>query len=91
MGDKKKKKKECEVCMSRKHEEEDCPCVVDECSKGDACRKWCMVDLCTKLQKISCKLHEASSYKKMKRALEKLDDFEDDLENAHYWLDDHQR
>ena len=76
--------------MSGKHGEEDCPCVVHECPQGDVCRRWCMVDLCTKLHKIGCKLHEASSCKKMERALEKLDDFKDDLESAYKWLDDHE-
>ena len=88
MGGKKQKKK-CEVCMSWKHDEDDCPCVVDDCSMDNACRKWCMFDLCTKIQKISCKLHDASSYEKMQRALEKLDDFEEDLDNAYAYLDDH--
>ena len=90
MGGKKKKTK-CGVCMSRKHDEDDCPCVVDDCSMDDACRKWCMVVLCTNFQKVSCKLHDASSYEKMQRALEKLYDFEEDLDNAYEWLDDHTR
>lgn len=75
--------------MSRKHEVDDCPCIVDECSKGDTCRKWCMVDLCTKFHKIICKVHKASDWEEMKNALGKLDDFEDDLENAYEWLDNH--
>ena len=89
MGGKKNKnknKKKCEVCMSQKHEVENCPFMVDNGSKGDACRKWCMVDLCTKLHKISLKMHEESSYEKIIRALEKLVHFESDLENAYEWF-----
>ena len=88
MGGKKKKKK-CEICMSRKHEVDDCPCAIDECSKGDTCRKWCMFDLCMKFQKIIRKVHKASVWEEMKNALGRLADFEDDLENAYEWLDNH--
>ncbi|MCO5578878.1 hypothetical protein L7F22_032725 [Adiantum nelumboides] len=85
MGGKKKKKK-CKICMSRKHEADDCPCAV---SKGDACRKWCMVDLCTKFHRIIRKVQKASDLEEMKNALQRLFDFEDDLENAYEWLDTH--
>ena len=87
MGGKKKKKK-CEICMSRKHEVDDCPCAVDECSEGDACRKWCMVDLCSKLQKSSRRMHKASVHG-TQVAWDKLEDFEDDLERAYEWLTNH--
>ena len=89
MGGKKQKKTKFGFCMSRKHDEDECQCVVDDCSMDDACRKWCMVDLCTKFQKVSCKLHDASSCPKMTRALDKLYDFEEDLDNAYAYLDDH--
>ncbi|MCO5569939.1 hypothetical protein L7F22_023653 [Adiantum nelumboides] len=85
MRSQKKKRKKCKVCMSWKHEVEDCPCAVDECSKGDACRKWCMVDLCTKLQKLSRRIQKAS-VDGTQVAWDKLEDFEDYLERAYEWL-----
>ncbi|MCO5561430.1 hypothetical protein L7F22_015051 [Adiantum nelumboides] len=71
--------------MSWKHEVEDCPCAVDECSEKDACRKWCMVDLCSKLQKSSRRMHNAS----IDGTQVNLEDFEDDLERAYEWLTNH--
>ncbi|MCO5575122.1 hypothetical protein L7F22_028919 [Adiantum nelumboides] len=88
MGSQKKKRKKCKVCMSRKHEVEDCPCAIDECSEGDACRKWCMVDLCSKLQKFSRRMHKAS-VDGTQVTWDKLEDFEDDLERAYEWLTNH--
>ncbi|MCO5570881.1 hypothetical protein L7F22_024610 [Adiantum nelumboides] len=73
--------------MSRKHEADDCPCSVN--SMGDACRKWCVVDLYTKFHRIIRKVHKASDLGEMKNALQRLIDFEDDLENANEWLDTH--
>ncbi|MCO5572685.1 hypothetical protein L7F22_026443 [Adiantum nelumboides] len=88
MDSQKKKRKKCKVCMSQKHEVEDCPCAVDECSEGDACRKWCMVDLCSKLKKFSRRMHKAS-VDGTHVAWDKLEDFEDDLERAYEWLTNH--
>ncbi|MCO5581063.1 hypothetical protein L7F22_034939 [Adiantum nelumboides] len=59
MESQKKKRKKCKVYMSWKHEVEDCPSAV-ECSEGDACRKWCMVDFCSKLQKFSRRMRKSS-------------------------------
>ncbi|MCO5547904.1 hypothetical protein L7F22_001358 [Adiantum nelumboides] len=74
--------------MSRKNIVEDCPCAVDECSEGDACTKWCMVDLCSKLRKFSRRMHKASA-DGTQVAWDKLEDFEDDLERAYEWLNNH--
>ena len=63
--------------------------MVDECSKGESCKKRCMARMCNKLQKVLKKLHRASCFQEMESALAKLDDLEDDLENAYEWLDDH--
>ncbi|MCO5571907.1 hypothetical protein L7F22_025656 [Adiantum nelumboides] len=91
MGSQKKKRKKCKVCMRRKHEVEDCPCAVDECSEGDACSKCCMVDCdqnfkyladeCIKHQLMG---HSRKEVRKLQEACERLRDayaaeFEDEL------------
>ncbi|MCO5562965.1 hypothetical protein L7F22_016601 [Adiantum nelumboides] len=63
--------------------------MVDECSKGESCKKWCMVRMGKKLQKVVQKLHKASCFEEMENALDKLDDLEYELEKAYEWLDDH--
>ena len=55
------------------------------CTKGDACTKFCIVDLSKQLHKIISKFKHASkhgSYDKMERAREKLDAFEERLDDA---------
>lgn len=61
-----------------------------KCPKGDACQYWCFVEMCTKLHKIISKIHNASSFSQMERSLEKLDKFEEILEKAYAWVEDHE-
>ena len=85
---KKKKKKKCEICLEHDHKTNECVYVCEDCPKGDECKYWCMVDLCTTFQKIIKRFHNASSYEKMERAREKLEEFEDLLEEVYEWHDD---
>ena len=83
------RKKRCKFCTSVKHDSCDCTCMVDECSKGESCKKWCMVRMSKKLQKVVKNLHKASCFEEMESALDKLDDLEYELEKACEWLVDH--
>lgn len=56
----------------------------------DECKYWCMVDMCTKFHKIIKRFHKATSYERMKRAFENLDAFEDELEGAFEYHEDHE-
>ena len=81
----KKKKKKCHICMKHSHGTIECPYMCEPCTKGDQCTKFCMVDLSTKLYKIISKLKHATkngSYGKMERVKEKLDSFEERLDDA---------
>lgn len=89
MGGKKKTKK-CEVCLSSAHVMHECPHVFEECTKGSACKHLCFVDLCTKFCKIISKFHDVSSSSKRERVFERLHIFEDTLESAYAYLDDHE-
>lgn len=66
-----------------------CTCMVDECSKGEKCKKWCMVRLCRKVQKVVKSLRKASCFEEMESALDKLDGLENELESAYEWCDHH--
>ncbi|MCO5577532.1 hypothetical protein L7F22_031363 [Adiantum nelumboides] len=73
--------------MSRKHQVDDCPCAIDECSMGNARKSG--VWLINAQSSIICKVHKALEWGETKNALQTLADFEDDLENAFEWLDNH--
>ena len=88
MGRKKKKKK-CDVCLSREHVVHECQHVFEECPKGKACKYHYMSELCMKFQKINKKSHKISHYESMEHVMEKLDAFERELEDACEYLDDH--
>ncbi|MCO5581297.1 hypothetical protein L7F22_035176 [Adiantum nelumboides] len=68
--------------MSIEHETYGGTCMVDECSKGDACKYFCMADLCTKFLQDVKRCHKASSRGKFWVVEEKLDDLECLLEDA---------
>ena len=79
----KKKKKKCAICLEHDHVTCECAFICEDCPMGDACKKFCIFDLCTKFHKIIKRFHKASSYERMERAFEKLDDFEVLLEDAY--------
>ena len=59
--------------------------MIEPCTKGDECTKFCMADLSTKLFEIISKFKHASkgeSYEKMERAREKPAAFEVKLDDA---------
>ena len=84
----KNKNKRCKICTKHEHCTKECPYMCEEFQKGDECKYYCMVDLCTKLHKVIKKFHKASSSRKMERAFEKLDAFERDLESAFEYHED---
>ena len=85
----KKKKKGCAICRKPDHITDECPYISEECCMGDDCKKFCMVHMCTKLHRIIKKFYTASSYEKVKRVFEKLEDFEDVLESAYEYHECH--
>lgn len=85
----KKKKKKCAIFLKHDHVTCECAFICGDCPKGDDCKKFCMFDLCTKLNKIIKRFHKASSYERMERAFEKFDDFEVLLESAYEYHKEH--
>ena len=81
----KKTKRICGICLNHDHCKNDCPHLCEPCSKEDVCKKFCMVDLSTKLHKLISKFKHVSrsgSNENMKRAFEKLEYFEDVIEST---------
>lgn len=88
----KKKKKKCAICLKHDHCMDECAFIFrdcsKDCSKGDECKYWCMVDLCTNFHKLINKFHKPNLYEIMEREFVKLDAFEDDLDSAFEYHED---